>query len=92
MADQQEPGEVESAVSRTLAGLEEVSPLHEGLTALSRVLARKLDNDAGMATAAVARELRSTLEALADAGGDGDSDALADLVAHLSSPVGDAQE
>lgn len=85
-------GEVERAVSTTLEALEQASPIHEGLAASARVLARKLDTDAGLATAAVARELRATLESLAKSGGDDDGDSLADLVAHLSSPVGNAQD
>lgn len=81
-------GPVGLAVARTLRGMDVLHPAHEGLAASALVLAAALDGDAGLATAAVARELRATLTALTEAGGkDGDADPLADLTAILSAPV-----
>lgn len=74
---------------RTLRGTDPVSPAHEGLAASALVLARTLDEGAGLATAAVARELRATLTALTAGGsdeGEGDFDAI---VASLSAPLVD---
>ena len=56
-------GPVELATWRMLRGLKPV-PGHEALEASALVLARTLDNGAGLATAAVARELRTTVEVL----------------------------
>jgi len=80
-------GKVELAVARTLRGLEPVTGAHEGLAAAALVLAAKLDGDAGLATAAVARELRATLGALTASGRDEGDDGFAALVAGLSAPV-----
>jgi hypothetical protein len=60
-------------------------------------LARSLDNDAGLATAAVARELRATLTKLAEGSErDEEPDPFEAEVAALSRPVsaglGDTQE
>ena len=49
-------------------------------------LARSLDEGVGMATAAVARELRATLAEL-EGRNDGNSDDLAAFLAELSTPV-----
>lgn len=57
-----------------------------GLAASAVTLARKLDTDAGLATAAVARELRATLEALMK-DEDGGSDEFADVMRQLSATV-----
>jgi hypothetical protein len=57
----------------------------EALAGLALTLAAFLDEGAGMATAAVARELRATVEALTN---DGDDEAE-DVLAGLSSPVRD---
>lgn len=91
-------GRVELATARTLQGIEQVHPAHEGLAASVLVLARLLDSaaipDDGVnmdkqlsAAAQVAREYRATLTALTDSGETGDTDPLADLTALLSSPV-----
>ena len=58
-----------------------------GLRATALRLARTLDGDAGIATAAVARELRATLEALIVKEPEGDNDALAELISRMSSPI-----
>jgi len=83
-------GKVELAVSRTLRDLEPVSKAHDGLAAAALVLAAKLDGDAGLATAAVARELRATLTALTDGGKDEGDDGFGALIAGLSAPLADA--
>jgi len=78
-------GRVELATAASLAKLTEVSPVHAALSATALRLAQTLDEGAGagMSAAAVARELRATLCALADAGGD-DADAdLATLTSEL---------
>jgi hypothetical protein len=80
-----EPGPIEAGVLADLADLD--LPGTAGLRAAAIRLARTLDGDAGLATAAVARELRATLTALTSEGGDGDDDALSALVARLSAPV-----
>lgn len=79
---------VEAAVRENLAGVDATSPVHVALVATALTLARKLDEGAGLATAAVARELRATLDALTKGGDDDDDDGFADLVAGLRSPVG----
>lgn len=63
-----------------------VSPAHAALVAIAIALAQKLDEGAGMATAAVAAELRATLTELLAKGEDDDE--YAGFLAGLSSPVG----
>lgn len=79
---------VEAAVAHTLDGAPEIAPAHTALVAIALTLARKLDDGAGMATAAVAAELRNTLDDLLK-GAEDDDDALSGFLAGLSSPVGD---
>lgn len=67
----------------------EVHPAHDALAASALGLAVVLDEGAGLATAAVSRELRATLTALAEGGSDS-ADDVAGLLAVLSAPVGDA--
>ena len=61
-------------------------PGSASLAASAVALARKLDGDAGLATAAVARELRATMTALTPPE-DGTSSDFDELVARLSTPV-----
>ncbi|MDX3101739.1 hypothetical protein [Nonomuraea angiospora] len=82
-------GPVETAVRGDVDALDVSGAMARSLAASAFNLARKLDGDAGMATAAVARELRETLKALAEAAGDDDG---SDLVAELSPQVGDAPQ
>jgi hypothetical protein len=89
-----EPGPVESTVDEVLAELETLSPVHDALAALARSLARSLDRRAlllsgqdGLATAALARELRATLELLMKGEGDDVDSAVTRIGALLSSPV-----
>lgn len=52
---------VVDAVRSTLDGAPPVAAAHDALVAIALTLAEKLDEGAGMATAAVAAELRATL-------------------------------
>ena len=76
-------GPVGDAVDRYLASLT-LDARGAALAAQALNLAAKLDGDAGMATAAVSKELRATLDALTPSEEDDD-----DLVARLQAPVGD---
>jgi hypothetical protein len=71
--------------------LDEIGELPRGLGGLaeaSLVLARSLDDGAGLATAAVARELRATLTELAKGcERDSGTDPIEELVAQLRDPV-----
>jgi hypothetical protein len=84
-------GPVELAAARTLKALDEDVPGKDVLSASVLVLARALDQGAGLATAAVARELRATVEALTKGGGDDSDPATAALFARLSSPLGNGR-
>ena len=77
-------------MARTLRGMDALHPAHEGLAASALVLAAALDGDAGLATAAVARELRATLTALTSMGSDEGDDGFAALTASLRAPLVDA--
>ena len=78
-------GPIESAVLEDLCMQNE--PGTAGLRATALRLARTLDGDAGIATAAVARELRATLEALIVKEPVGDNDALDRLIVRMSAPL-----
>lgn len=80
-----ETGPIEAAVLEDLSVHNE--PGTAGLRATALRLARTLDGDAGIATAAVARELRATLEALIVKEPEGDNDALAELITRMSAPI-----
>lgn len=83
-------GPNEKAVRVTLRQLE-ISVASDARGRLAVTLAKALDGDAGMATAAISRELRATLSELEGRNsGDIDSD-LGRFLAGLSSPVGDSQ-
>ena len=82
-------GPMQKAIRATLKRLE-VDPQIDALGRLSITLAICLDGDAGMATAAVARELRATLAEL-ESRNDGQSDDFAQLLAELSSPMVNAK-
>jgi hypothetical protein len=79
---------VGEAVRSVVATAERNSPAHDALVAIAYALATKLDEGAGMATAAVAAELRATLSELLAK--EGEDDEYAGFLAGLSSPVGDA--
>ncbi|MBI1757989.1 MAG: hypothetical protein HYR62_01955 [Actinobacteria bacterium] len=89
MAERRRRGPVEVAVGRMLRDLDLAAHGAGALAASAAVLARTLDEGAGLSTAAVARELRATVEALTRDGDDGGDDTMADLLARLSAPVRD---
>ena len=78
-------GPIETGVLADLADI--TGPGTEGMKATAVRLARTLDGDAGLATAAVARELRACLSSLMREGTDEHSDALAALITRMSAPV-----
>lgn len=80
-------GPIEAAVARDLAAWEPQA--QDGRVALALTLARALDDGAGLATAAVARELRAVLSELEPVEAD-EPDALDDLIARLSAAPRDA--
>lgn len=82
-------GPNEKAVRATLRQLE-VSVVTDALGRLAITLAKALDADAGMATAAVSRELRATLTDLEGRHGGNDDDGFDRLLAELSAPVVDS--
>lgn len=84
-ADELEPLSVEQAVRDNLADVAPNSPAHVALVATAITLARKLDEGAGMATAAVAKELRATMDAILR-GADDDDDGLDNFVNGLGLP------
>lgn len=86
------PATNETRVLALLDSLRQASPVDtrdEALGQLALTLAKTLDEGAGMATAAVARELRATLADLARDRDDGDDD---DWTSGLPAPVWDAKE
>lgn len=78
-------GPLEAAVRGDVDALGLVSPTARSLAELAFNMARKLDSGAGMATAAVAKELRDTLNQMVEQAGDDDGAALLE---RLSAPVG----
>lgn len=64
------PGAVETKVRADIAALVTRHPMGEALSEMSYNLARTLDNGAGLAVAAVNRELRANLTELAGQGVD----------------------
>jgi hypothetical protein len=91
LRDELPPLSVETAVRENLADAPQNSPAHVALIATAITLARKLDEGAGMATAAVAKELRATLDAILK-GADDDDDGLDSFVNGLGlpSPMGNS--
>lgn len=85
-------GPLEAAVRGDVEALGLVSSTARSLAELTFNLARKLDDGAGMATAAVAKELRETLKDMAEQAGDDDGKELLDRLsqpADLPAPVRD---
>ena len=80
------PLSVEAAVRENLADAPQSSPAHVALIATAITLARKLDEGAGMATAAVAKELRATLDVILR-GADEEDDGLDSFVNGLGLPA-----
>lgn len=81
-------GPVERKVRADVDALLTAHPMGEGLAEMAFTLARTLDQGAGMAAAAVSRELRATLTDLAGMVLDDDDD----FETELSSKVRDAPE
>jgi hypothetical protein len=88
MPPRRRAGPVERQVKRDIGALVTVHPMGEALAAMSLNLARTLDDGAGLATAAVNRELRANLLELSRLAVD-DNDDLSD---ELSAPVRDTEE
>ena len=83
------PGPVSAAVAADIARLTpRLDHPDASLMALALTLARTLDDGAGMATAAVARELRATLADLTPEEHH-DDDGFAALIEQLRAPMGD---
>jgi hypothetical protein len=82
------PGPVECQVRADIAALVTAHPMGEALAEMSFALARTLDAGAGLAVAAVNRELRANLVELSRLAVD-DADELAD---ELSAPVRDGAQ
>ena len=78
-------GPVETKVRQDVDALVSTHPMGEALAEMAFALARTLDEGAGLAVAAVNRELRHNLIELASQGVDDDDD----LEARLSSPLRD---
>ena len=78
-------GPIETGVASDIADVN--TPGTEGLKATALQLARTLDEGAGLAVAAVARELRAVLADLLREDTDEHSDALAELITRMSAPV-----
>ena len=76
-------GSVEAKVRADVGAMITAHPMGEALAELAYTLARTLDGDAGMATAAVSRELRAALAELTAMVPEGDDD----LDAQFSTPI-----
>ena len=85
-------GPVERQVRRDVSALVTAHPMGEALAEMSFALARKLDGDAGMATAAVNKELRVNLLELASMAEGDDDDLDASLSTPMLPPVRDTEE
>lgn len=80
-------GSVLAAVEADLEQFALAGPVDRTLAEAARSLARSLDADAGMAAAAISRELRAILAELTPKERDvGDQDALASLLKSLARP------
>lgn len=88
--DDENHGPLESAVRRNLAEIGLETSLSESYAEICYNLARNLDNGAGMASAAIAKELRETLQTIEEAAGDGDDELLARFSAAMPAPVRNA--
>lgn len=67
-------GDVEGAARRSVESLGELEDQEPALAEAAYALARKLDGDAGMAAAAIAKELRAHLDALWQGRGEGEEE------------------
>lgn len=88
MSERRRRGRVELATARSIREIGELPRGLAGLAESALTLAKALDDGAGLATAAVARELRATLTMLAKGtASDSNGDAVAELVARLGTPM-----
>jgi hypothetical protein len=89
LAPRRRRGRVELATARAIREIPELPPGLSNLAEAALTLARTLDDGAGLATAAVARELRATMTELAKGvtRDDGGPDPFAELVAGLAQPL-----
>lgn len=83
-----ELGPVETKVRSDVESLMTAHPMGEALAEMAFALARTLDRGAGLAVAAVNRELRANLLELSRLGVDGDDD----FDDQLSTPIRDEEE
>ena len=84
-------GPIETAVLELIADVDDEEIAGQSVyAAMATRLARTLDDGAGLAVAAVNRELRETIKAMTMRGdaGDGDSPRADDLFARMSAPLG----
>ena len=87
------PGVVERKVRADVAALMSAHPMGEALAEMAFALARQLDQGAGLATAAVNRELRANLMELSRLAVDGDDDLGDELsVPELPAEIRDREE
>ena len=85
------PATVEQSVKTNLEFLHRSGDLDQRLSSLGDVallLARMLDDGAGVGTASITKELRATLEAIIMETHTADDTTLAELLARMSTPLG----
>ena len=78
-------GDVSRSVAALVESMGEITPGQSVLASAALVLAGELDRGAGMAAAAVSKELRATMAELGGDDGDGD-DAFSEWERQLSNP------
>lgn len=83
---------LEETVIEFINSLGELSPLDASYAMLARKLARKIDRDAGMATAAIGRELRDTLSMLAPIEPDKPDDFWSHFTSDVSTEIRDTSQ
>ncbi|SET43135.1 hypothetical protein [Nonomuraea wenchangensis] len=89
--DDENHGPIETAVRREIAEIGLEGKMTDSYAEICYNLARTLDNGAGYVAAAVAKELRETLQMIEEASGDDNSaDLFTRLAAHMPSPVRNA--
>jgi len=88
MAERRRRGKCELGMARVLREVNQETPGLAALGPASLALARELDAGAGLATAAVGRELRAYVQALVGGGVNDDGEtAAAQLLRQLSAPL-----
>jgi hypothetical protein len=84
-------GRNERAVRKAVRDSGELSGMLPAVAEVAYTLAKALDDGAGLATAAVARQLMAALDALSRSGDDSDP-GVAALLAELSAPMGNGSK